>query len=383
MIRLGPLILRNVLRNRRRTVLTLASTAVSLALLALLTALYQGFFFSEPDSPSEARRLICRHRVSLTQPLPASHLQRIKAVPGVDEVSAWSWFQGVYKEPKDFFARFAVDSDVIFDIRKDWQIPADQLRDFKRQRTACAIGEKIARDYGIKVGDRVVIVGDIYPVTLELTTVGIFTHPVNAECLVFHREYLSELLPAGSSQRDSVGTYMILASTPQEVPRISRAVDAMFENSPYPTRTESEKEFGRSFLAFLGNIKLFLAAICGAVTFTILLVSANTVAMAVRERTREMAILRTLGYTPSEILQLVVGESVVISVVGGLAGLGIGTLLAKALQAGAGAFGFTAIKWQAAVIVLGMAALIGLLAALAPAMIASRKNVVESLRFTG
>ncbi|MDB5304543.1 MAG: hypothetical protein JWM97_2092 [Phycisphaerales bacterium] len=383
MLKLGPLIFRNVLRNRRRSLLTLASTAISLALLALLTALYQGFFYDEPASPSEARRLICRHRVSLTQSLPASHFARIKALPGVDQVSAWSWFQGVYKEPKNFFARFAVDPDVIFDIRKDWQMPPEQLANFKRGRTACAIGAKIAKDQNIKIGDRVVIVGDIYPVTLELTCVGTFSHPANAECLVFHREYLTELLPKASHSRDSVGTYMILASSPDEVPRISKAVDTMFENSPYPTRTESEKEFGRSFLAFLGNIKMFLMAICGAVTFTILLVSANTVAMAVRERTREMAILRTLGFTPGEILQLVLGESVLISIVGGLAGLGLGFLLAKAMQAGAGAFGFTGIKWQAAAIVLGMAGVIGLVAALIPALIASRKNVVESLRFTG
>jgi putative ABC transport system permease protein len=383
MLRLGPLILRNVVRNRRRTLLTLASTAVSLALLALLTAIYQGFFYSEPASPSEALRLVCRHRVSLTNPLPASHFARIKSVPGVEYVSAWSWFQGVYKEPKNFFARFAVDPDVIFDIHKDWLIPPEQLQAFKRQRTACAIGEKIAKDYGIKVGDRVVIVGDIYPVTLELTCAGVFSHPQNGECLVFHREYLTELLPTSSSSRDSVGTFLILANSPGEVPRIARAIDAMFENSPYPTRTESEREFGRSFLAFLGNIKLFLAAICAAVTFTILLVSANTVAMAVRERTRELAILRTLGFAPGEILQLVLGESVLISLAGGLLGLALGWLIAKGLQAVAGAFGFSGIRWQAAAIVFGMAIGIGLLAALVPALIASRKNVVESLRFTG
>src|SRR5256885_210526 len=204
MFRLASLIFRNVLRNRRRTLLTLASTAVSLALLSLLMALYQGFFYGEP----------------------------------------------------------------------------------------------------------IIIRGDIYPVNLELKLAGIFTHPANTECLIFHREYLTELLPAKSKVRDSVGTYMILASSPDDVPRISKAIDARFDNSPYPTRTESEKEFGRSFLAFLRNIKLFLAAIVSAVTFTILLVSANTVAMAVRERTREMAILRTLCYTPGEILQLVLGESV-------------------------------------------------------------------------
>ena len=381
MLRLAPLILRNVLRNRRRSILTLASTAVSLALLALLIAIYQSFFYGDPTSPSEPLRLICRHRVSLTQSLPASHYGKIKAVPGVEQVSAWSWFQGVYKEPKNFFARFAVDADVIFDIRKDWALPPDQLAAFKRQRTACALGEKIARTYNIHVGDRVTIVGDIYPVTLDLTCAAIYDHPANTECLIFHREYLSELLPKTSQQRDSVGTYMILAATADDVPRIAKAIDTMFDNSPYPTRTESEKEFGRSFLAFLGNVKLFLAAICAAVTFTILLVSANTVAMAVRERTREMAILRTLGYTPAEILQLVLGESVFISLLGGCAGLGIGLLLAKGMQSSG--FGFQGIKWQGASIVLAMAALVGLVAALIPALIASRKNVVESLRFTG
>jgi putative ABC transport system permease protein len=382
MFRLAPLIVRNVLRNRRRSLLTLASTAVSLALLALLLAIYQGFFYDPPASPSEAKRLICRHRVSLTQSLPASHFQRIKSVPGVENVSAWTWFQGVWKEPRFFFARFAVDPDVIFDIRQDWKMPEDQLAAFKRTRTACVIGQKIADQYNIKIGERLTIVGDIYDVTLELTCVGIFTHPPQNECLVFHREYLTELR-SDSKTRDSVGTYIILASSPDEVPRVARAIDTMFDNSPYPTRTESEKEFGRSFLAFLGNIKLFLAAICGAVTFTILLVSANTVAMAVRERTREMAILRTLGYTPGEIRGLVIGEAIVISLLGGAVGVGLGWLLTKGLAAGSGGWGVPTVKWQAAAIVLGMAAIIGFFAALVPALIASRKNVVESIRFTG
>jgi putative ABC transport system permease protein len=383
MLRLGPLILRNVFRNRRRTVLTLASTAVSLGLLALLLALYQAFFYAEPVTPWESRWLITRHRVSLTQPLPASHFQRIRALPGVDDLSAWSWFQGTYKDPKNFFARFAVDADRIFDVRRDLTMPAAQVTAFKRERAACAVGRKIADKYAMKLGDRVTIVGDIYPVTLELTVAGIFDHPVNSECLIFHRDYLTELLPTTSKDRDSVGTYFILVSSPDDAPRVARAVDAMFDNSPYPTRTETVKEFGRSFLAFLGNVKLFLAAICGAVTFTILLVSANTVAMAVRERTREMAILRTLGYTPDEILQLVLGESVVISLIGGVAGLGLGWLLARLLATVAQGFGAMGLRWQAATIVLGMAAVIGAFAALVPALVASRKNLVEAMRFAG
>ncbi len=383
MLRLAPLVVRNVLRNRRRTLLTLASTAVSLALLALLVAMFQSFFYGEDNSPAEARRIITRHRVSLTQSLPAGHMQRIAAVPGVQEISAWTWFQGLWVKPENFFARFAVDADKIFNIHPDWQLPPDQLAAFKRDRTGCAVGEKIAKQFDIKLGQRLTIQGDIYPVDLELTVDGIFKHPTNTECLVFHREYLTELLPKDTSTRDSVGTYIMLADAPEHVPQISRAIDAMFENSPYPTRTESVKEFGRSFLAFLGNIKMFLLAICAAVTFTILLVSANTVAMSVRERTREVAILRTLGYTPGEILQLVLGEAVLISLIGGVIGLGLGLLLAKGAQSGAANFGFQGLRWEAAAIVLAMAALIGLAAALVPAIIASRKNVVEAIRFVG
>src|SRR5262245_3930775 len=143
MLKLGPLIIRNVLRNRRRSILTLASTVVSLALLPLIVGMYQNFFYGEPASPSEARRLICRHRVSLTNPLPGSHQARLKSVPGVEQVSAWTWFGGTYKEPRNFFGRFAVDPDVIFDIRQDWKIPPDQLETFKRGRSCCLVGRKM------------------------------------------------------------------------------------------------------------------------------------------------------------------------------------------------------------------------------------------------
>jgi putative ABC transport system permease protein len=382
MLRFGPLILRNVVRNRRRTILTLASMATSLGLLTLLVALYQAFFYGEPTTPWESRWLITRHRVSLAQPLPVSHLQRICTIPDVDAACGWTWFGGEYKDPKNNFARFAVDADRVFDVHRDWTMPDDQLVAFKHQRTACAVARAIAQQYGMKIGDRVTIVGDLYPVTLELTIAGIFEHPASAECLIFHRDYLTELLPTTSRVHDGVIWYQILISSPEKAPRISRAVDAMFENSPNPTRTETVQEFGRSFLAFLGNVKLFLMAICGAITFSIVLVSANTVAMAVRERTREMGVLRTLGYTPGEILQLVLGESIVISLLGGAAGIGLGYLLLKSLTIVTG-FGAMRIRWQAATIVLGAAVIIGLFAALVPALTASRRNIVESIRFTG
>src|SRR4051812_766065 len=386
MLRLGSLIIRNVLRNRRRTILTLASTVVSLAVLGFLVALYQGFFFAEQSSPSEAMRLIARHKVSLTQVLPASHKPRIAAVDGVQAVSAWSWFAGIYKDnkPENFFARFSVDPADIQKVRMDYVAPAEQWAAFQRSRTGCAVGRAIAEKHGLKMGDRVNITGDIYPVNLELTVVMIYDHPKNTECLMFQREYVNELMKAEGSGSDTVGTYAILAKSAEDVPRIARAIDAMFENSPYPTKTESEREFGLSFMAFLGNIKLYLGAICAAVTFTILLVSANSVAMSVRERTREMAILRTLGYSPPEILWMVLGESVLIALIGGLVGMGVTFALTRAAAAGMGPWGEgLKLHWQAAVVVGAAAGLIGLFAAIVPAFFASRRNIVESLRFVG
>ena len=386
MFRLAPLILRNVLRNRRRSLLTLASTAVSLAVLGFLVALYQGFFFSEPSSPSEQLRLITRHKVSLTNTLPASHQQRIAAIDGVEAVSAWSWFGGKYKDekPENFFARFAVDPTEIRKVRVDYDAPPEQWTAFQRNRTGCAIGRKIAERHGFKLGDRLHIQGDIYPVNLELTVEMIFKHPDMAEVLMFQREYLTELRKAAGKDTDTVGTFSILARSVDDVPRIARAVDALFENSPYPTKTESEREFGLSFMAFMGNIKMYLAVVCAAVTFTILLVSANTIAMSVRERTREMGILRTLGYTPTEILRMVLGESVLIALLGGLVGIAVTALLTRAAAAGAGPWGeMMKFRWEATLIVALFAVLIGLASAIVPAYFASRRNIVDSIRFTG
>lgn len=386
MLKLAPLIVRNVLRNRRRSLLTLASTAVSLAVLGFLVALYQGFFFAEQTSPSEALRLISRHKVSLTNVLPASHQARIEALDGVAAVSAWTWYQGKFKDdkPENFFARFAVDPDKIQKVRLDYTAPPEQWAAFQRNRTGCAIGRKIADQHGMKLGDRINIAGDIYPVDLELTVEAIYDHPKNTECLMFHREYLRELLKASGGEADSVGTFSILARSAEDVPRVAKAVDTMFDNSPSPTKTESERDFALSFMSFLGNIKLYLAVICAAVTFTILLVSANTVAMSVRERTREMAILRTLGYTPAEILQMMLGESVLIAFIGGLLGMAVTYALTSAAAAGMGPWG-DAMKfhWEASVIVATFAVVIGLVSAVVPAFFASRRNIVESLRFTG
>lgn len=385
--RLLPIILRNVWRNRRRTLLTLASMAVSLAVLGLLVALYQGFFFAEQASPSEALRLITRHKVSLTNVLPISHQPQIEATPGVVAVSPYTWFQGKYKDekPENFFARFAVDPIAIRQVRPDLVAPDEQWKAFAGNRVGCAVGRKIVEQHGFKLGDRINITGDIYPVNPELVVEMIFEHPENNEALLFHNEYLTELRKAaGEVDANTAGTFLMIADSPDDMARIAKSIDSRFESSPFPTKTQTEREFQLSFLAFLGNIKLYLAVVCGAVTFTILLVSANTVAMSVRERTREIAILRTLGYSPGEILQMVLGESVLAALLGGLVGMAITFLLTYAMAMLMGPWGgMMKFRWEASVVVAGFAVLIGLASAIVPAIVASRKNIVESLRFVG
>jgi putative ABC transport system permease protein len=387
MLALVPLIFRNVLRNRRRTILTLASSAVSLGLLALLLNIYQAFFFTAAASPTEALRLVCRHKVSIIQPLLVSQKKLLadkNKFPGVDKVSSYTWFQGTYIKESNFFARLAVDADTIFDIYNEWTMPEEQKTAFKTRKTAAAVGSRIARQYNLKIGQTITIVGDIYPVTLELYIAAIFEGPAASDMLVFHTDYLSDLLPKDDPARDVVGSYIVLTNSAANAPRIAREIDDfMAKNTSVPTRTESEQEFARSFLSILGNIQLFLVAICAAVTFTIMLVSANAVAMAVRERTREVAILRTLGFRRVEILQLVLGESVATAFVGGLLGIAIGFLITKVVESIAAFLGLPTLQWQSALVVLAAAVTVGFVAALVPALVAARKNIVESLRFTG
>lgn len=382
MLKLLPLIFSNVLRNRRRTFLTLTSTAISLCLLSLLLSLYYAFFLADATSPAAERRLVVRHKVSLTQSLPISHMQRIQSLSAVEKITPWQWFGGKYKDGKgsDFFARVGVDPQHYFEVAPEYAVRPDQLAAFKRSPTAAAATRNLADKLGWRLGERITIVGDIFPVKLELTLVCIFDGPKEAEEMIFSRDYLRELLGPGSASRDMVGTFSILAKTPEDVPEIGKAVDAMFANSPFPTKTESEKEFGRSFLAFLGNIKLFISAICAAVTFTILLVSANTVAMSVRERTREVAILRTVGLRPGEIMMLIMGESALLSICGGI----VGVFLGHALGAAASNGGLQLdVGPTIGALTIAMAAVVGALSAIIPGLIASRGNLVQGLRFVG
>ena len=382
MLRHLPLILKNSWRNRRRTLLTILSVGVSLCLLGILMAIYHAFYFSEPNA-SQALRLVTRNKVSLAFPMPQSYREKIRQIPGVQEVGISQWFGGVYidRRPEHMFARFAVEPDKIFTIHGEMTIPEDQKKAFQQERTACIAGRLLAEKYNWHLGERITLQGDIFPVTLELTLRGVFEHADNPEVLYFSREYLEESLPLG--RRGNAGTFNILARSTEDVPRIEKAVDEQFSNSPVQTKTETESAFSLSFVAFLGNIKAFLLSVCAAVTFTIVLVSANTIAMSVRERVREVGVLKTLGYTRGAILGIILGEAVTISLVGGVLGVGLATVLAGVVRH-APAFilqlRMLTIGLPVAALCLLVAALIGLVSAFVPAFQASRISIMEALR---
>lgn len=387
MFRYFSLAFKNSVRNKRRSVLTISSIAVSLCLLGCLLAIYQALFLKQA-TPGQALRLVVRHRVSLAQPLPYSYEAQVKRVSGVRAVSVWNWFQGVYKDsrdPKNFFARFAVEPKPFMTIRTQMEMPEDQRRAFITDQSGCVVSKDLAEKLGFKLGQRITIKGDIYPVTLELTIVGIFDDPDAINSLFFNQEYLRQLLPVG--RRDMESVFAVLADNTEDVPRIAKQVDAMFENSPYPTKSESEQQFALSFVSFLGNIKLFLMSICGAVMFTILLVSGNTMAMSVRERIKEVGVLKTLGFTNDAILGIIIGEAATIGLIGGVVGIALASLATVLL----GNFGETylnqlhslSITPGVGAICLGVALLIGVVSSFIPAFNAARTNILDSLRYAG
>jgi len=381
-------IVKSGLRNRRRSILTMLSIAVSLCLLGVLMAMYRALFLSDEPSPAQALRLIVHHKVSLTVPLPTAFEQEIRAMPGVREVSTYQWFGGVYKDardPNNFFARMGVEPDHFFQIKSELQLPEEQKDAFRKIRTAAIAGTSLAKKFNWKLGDKITIAGDIYPVNLELTVVGIYDDPDDTDTLYFNDEYIHQAM-LNTDRANLVGAFWVEADSAADVPRVSKEIDDQFANSPYPTKSESEKAFALSFISFLGNMKLFLMAICGAVTFTILLVSANTISMSVRERIREVGILKTLGFTTGNILSIIVGEAIFISGVGGV----IGSLLAAGLCNGVRRFPYTAgffhdltFSSGVAAVALGVALFIGLVSSLVPAWGASKTSILDSLRYAG
>ena len=373
---------KSAFRNKRRSLLTVASIAFSLLLLCIMLCVWRSFYIDK-GAPDSALRIMTRHKVSLANFIPIYYREKIRTVPGVVHVVPMTWFGGKYKDdkPENFFAQFATDPDEYFDVAADKVMPPDQLAAWKHDRAGCVVDAELARKHNWKIGDHIILQGSIFPTTLDLNLRGIYSIDPPNSALYFHAKYLEESV---SWFKDSAGFYFTRVDTAENMPRAAHAIDDMFHGTPVPTKSESEQAFKLDFINTLGSVKVFILSICGAVVFTTLLVCANTMAMSIRERTREVAVLRTLGFTRENILKLLLSESIAISLMGGLVGVMLGTLVVKAMsRPGIGLPVSMHMTAATALVVMLVAAVVGLISGLIPSYRASNLGIVDALRHIG
>jgi putative ABC transport system permease protein len=326
-MKFSKLILKNILRNKRRTLLTISSLVVSLFLIITLATILTEF--SRGSSRSNPLRLVTRHAVSLAFTLPIAQQQRIATVPGVKAVIPFSWFGGIYKDEKNFFANFAVDASRLREVLTEVNMSDPEWQAFINDRQGAIVGQKLVKLYGFTSGQRVTLKSPIYDRSVEFIVRGVYTGG-DEKTLFFHHEYINELVPAWA--KDQVSTFSILANSADDVPRIAQAIDSIFINTDAPTKTESERDFAISFETMMGGVKQFMYGIMGAITFSLLLVMGNTMAMTVRERTREVGMLKALGFQRGTIAGLFVGEALLVTTLGALIGIGGAMLLFKSVD---------------------------------------------------
>jgi putative ABC transport system permease protein len=324
MLRYLPLIVKNSMRSKRRSLLTVASAAISLCLLGILMAIYNAFYVADAP-PQQALLMVTRNRISPAIKLPLEYENRIRHVPGVREVMPLQYFGGTYQDPKNIFGRYAVDCRRVFLIHPDHKISEEQNLAFQREKRGAVAGKTLAGRFGWKIGERITLKGDFFPVTVDLILVGTYESSLDENMLLFRIDYLFDLVQA--RLKDRVFAFEVQAESAELVPRISGEIDELFRNSPAQTKTEAERAYQLSFVSMMGNVKGFLASISVALTFTLLLVTANTMAMSARERVREVGVLKTLGFSTVDILGMILGESAFLALIGGVIGCGFAWIL--------------------------------------------------------
>src|SRR5262245_13930525 len=330
------LVRKNLFRKKLRAGLMIASILIAFAIFGVLAAFERAF--NAGEDVAAADRLVVVNKINFTQPLPIAYFNRVRGVDGVRQVSHLNWFGGYYQDPKNFLIVMAVEPRSYMDVYGgDIAIAPEAQAAFLRERTGALVGQTMAEKWGWKVGDRVPIASNIFSQksgarSWDFTIVGIFTPrkpQVDTNFMVFQYAYFDETRSFG---KDMIG-WMVLHTTSSAVnDRVSKAIDAMFANSFYETATDTEKAFNRAFVAQLGNIALIVSLVVGAAFATILMIVGNTMALSIRERTREIGVLKTLGFSGPRILRLVLGEAVLLALIGGLPGLGLAMLFAFLLR---------------------------------------------------
>jgi putative ABC transport system permease protein len=373
-----PLLLANLKRKKLRTLLTIGSFAVALFLFGFL-AIIHGAFGGNLDVIG-VDRLMVINKTSIIQPLPISYEARIQQIPGVKYVTAQTWFGGIYQDPKNFFASFAIDPDTQREVFPELMVPDDQWKKFLGDREGAVVGAKTAKRFGWKVGDRVPIQAPIYGGTWDFNIDGIYNNPKDGIDLTqfwLHYKYLDERRNFGKGQ---IGWYTVKMDSADDAARVIKTIDGQFANSPFETKTETLAAMTASWVKAAGNIEFLILAIGGVVFFTLLLVTGNTMALSVRERMGELAVMKAVGFSDRFILFIVLAESLLIALIGGI----IGVLLAKLMTLGGDPTGgiLYSFALPVAAMLLGLVAalVIGMLAGIIPATNAMRLRVVDALR---
>jgi putative ABC transport system permease protein len=373
-----PIILANLFRKKLRTALTVGSFVVALFLFGFLAVIHGAF--SGGVDLAGIDRLMVINKVSIIQTLPISYRDQIQRIPGVKYVTYQSWFGGIYQDPKNFFPSFAVDPDTQRLVFPELALPEDQWKDFLADREGAVVGARTAKRFNWKIGDRVPLQAPIYGGTWEFNIRGIYNSPREGEDLTqfwLQKQYLEERRTNGKGQ---VGWYTVKLDSPDDSARAIKAIDSMFANSPYETKTETLAAMAASWVKQAGNIEFLILAIGAVVFFTLLLVTGNTMALAVRERMSELAVMKAVGFSDRFVLFIVLAESVFVAVVGGAIGLALAKLFTLSGDPTGGVLQTFLLPTSAMLLGIVAAIGIGILAGILPAAAAMRLRVVDALR---
>lgn len=380
------LVLKNIFRARLRSALTIVGLVVAIVAFGLLQTVVDAWYAG--SNAASSSRLISRNAISLVFPMPLSYKDKVRAVEGVKTVSYSNWFGGIYKEPKNFFAQFAVDHETYFDLYPEFLIKPDELLAFKRDRSGALVGRGLADLYGFRVGDVVPIRGTIFPGTWQFTVRGIYDGKDDSTItrqFYFHWDYLNEEIKKLSPRRaDQIGVLILGVSDPSRTADISKAVDDEFRNSLAETLTETEKAFQLSFVAMTETIVVAIRIVSFVVIFIIMAVVANTMAMTARERLSEYATLKVLGFSPGFVAALIFAESMALSVLGCLLAIALTFPVAQAFGAAtAKLFAVFKVSGLTVFMQLGCALVVGIAAGIAPGFRAANVKIVDGLRSIG
>jgi putative ABC transport system permease protein len=382
---LAKLIARNAMRHKLRTALTVLGLVIAVLAYGLLQTVVDAWYAGA--SAASNARLVTRNAISLTFSLPLSYESRIKGVDGVTQVARSNWFGGVYRDPKNFFAQFAV-SDNYLDLYPEFIVPPGQRADYERDRRGALVGRQLADLYGFKVGDVIPIKGTIYPGTWDFVVRGIMEgrdESTITRQMIFHWDYLNETVRKKTArQADQVGVYVLGIDNPDNAAAISRAVDNVFRNSLAETLTETEQAFQLGFVAMSNQIIAAIRLVSYVVIVIVMAVMANAMAMSARERVTEYATLKALGFGSGFLSLLVFGESMVISIFGGALGMLLTPPAARFFkQAVGGVFPVFTVSHDTMAMQAVCALVVGMAAAIVPAVQAARVRIVEGLRAIG